>query len=664
MAQLLSGTRVYGNTSIDSVLIVGNVTPYAATSNSTGSLQVTGGVGITGNTWQLGKITAGDQIGNPNIINVLNTSLTTGINGYRPVNLIDGNAVFKIARVGTQFGSAAVELQLWDSNITTPNAYFQLTAASNTFSIADRVTGTTNTRLNIGPDGSVSITTAIPSASNTSGSLQVAGGLGVAGNIYSGNIIITGTTSNGITFPDGTRQTTAASGSGTDQYARDTANLSIGVDATQNTWISSNVAYFQGIEDTQNTNITAVNNKMQSAYNSANTNATNLTYVNQYASSGYALSNTNQQNIVYVNEFAQSGYDTANAVNGYAVSGYALANTNATNITYVNEFAQSAYDTANGANGLAAGAYNQANVTVGVDATQNTQIQGLQGTNDAQNTTISIIQGVDLGQNATITSVNQFAQAAYDQANTATGLGNIIFNKTLSMDGVDLTQNASITAVNQFAQSAYTKANNALANTTGTFAGDLTVTGNVYIGGTANLTGNLITNFINTTGGTSANLVIDPDGTGLLITSPTTPVAIQNTYTSTSNTTGALVVSGGLGVSGNINASLVLAGHAPRAFTATNTSSIVTTPSYDQYSFTSLSTTLSISTSGNWADGQKIMFRFLDAGTAAALSWSASYVPIGVTLPTSTTPGKTTYVGCIYNLNNTRWDVIAVTTQA
>ena len=51
MAQLLTGTRVYGNTSIDSQLIVGKVTPYAATSNTTGSLIVTGGVGVSGNVY-------------------------------------------------------------------------------------------------------------------------------------------------------------------------------------------------------------------------------------------------------------------------------------------------------------------------------------------------------------------------------------------------------------------------------------------------------------------------------------------------------------------------------------------------------------------------------------------------------------------------------------
>lgn len=51
------------------------------------------------------------------------------------------------------------------------------------------------------------------------------------------------------------------------------------------------------------------------------------------------------------------------------------------------------------------------------------------------------------------------------------------------------------------------KANNALANTTGTFGGDLTIAGNV---------------------------------------------AIANTTASTSNTTGALIVSGGMGVTGNV----------------------------------------------------------------------------------------------------------------
>jgi hypothetical protein len=49
---------------------------------------------------------------------------------------------------------------------------------------------------------------------NTSGSLIVYGGAGIRGNVYSGGIYLTGATSNGITFVDGTKQTSAGAGIG------------------------------------------------------------------------------------------------------------------------------------------------------------------------------------------------------------------------------------------------------------------------------------------------------------------------------------------------------------------------------------------------------------------------------------------------------------------
>ena len=85
----------------------------------------------------------------------------------------------------------------------------------------------------------------------------------------------------------------------------------------------------------------------------------------------------------------------------------------------------------------------------------------------------------------------------------------------------------------------------------------------------------------------------------------------------------------------------------------------------DIYAFTALSTTLVIATpTGTPVDGNKLIFRILDNGTTRTLTWSTTYTAIGVTLPTATTANKTVYVGCIYNTNNTRWDAIAVTTQA
>jgi hypothetical protein len=83
------------------------------------------------------------------------------------------------------------------------------------------------------------------------------------------------------------------------------------------------------------------------------------------------------------------------------------------------------------------------------------------------------------------------------------------------------------------------------------------------------------------------------------------------------------------------------------------------------YAFTALATTLTINApTGTPVDGDKLTFRILDNGAPQTLSWNATYTAIGVTLPTTTTAGKTTYVGCIYNANNIRWDVIAVSTQA
>jgi hypothetical protein len=104
----------------------------------------------------------------------------------------------------------------------------------------------------------------------------------------------------------------------------------------------------------------------------------------------------------------------------------------------------------------------------------------------------------------------------------------------------------------------------------------------------------------------------------------------------------------------------------PRVSTAASAASI--TPdvaSFDQYCLTAQAAALAINApTGTPVNGNKLIFRFLDNGTARALTWNATYTVIGVTLPTTTTINKMLYVGCIYNAANTRWDVIAVTTQA
>jgi hypothetical protein len=104
----------------------------------------------------------------------------------------------------------------------------------------------------------------------------------------------------------------------------------------------------------------------------------------------------------------------------------------------------------------------------------------------------------------------------------------------------------------------------------------------------------------------------------------------------------------------------------PRVTSTTSASSLTPDVSAaDIYAYTALAANLTINApTGTPVDGDKLIFRLLDNGTSRTLTWNATYTVIGVTLPTSTTASKMTYVGCIYNAANTRWDVIAVTTQA
>ena len=86
---------------------------------------------------------------------------------------------------------------------------------------------------------------------------------------------------------------------------------------------------------------------------------------------------------------------------------------------------------------------------------------------------------------------------------------------------------------------------------------------------------------------------------------------------------------------------------------------------YDQYIVRDQNGALAISApTGTPVDGNKLIFRIFTSVAGAAITWDATYTPIGTTLPIVTVTNKMIYVGCIYNVTNTRWDVVAVTTQA
>lgn len=103
--------------------------------------------------------------------------------------------------------------------------------------------------------------------------------------------------------------------------------------------------------------------------------------------------------------------------------------------------------------------------------------------------------------------------------------------------------------------------------------------------------------------------------------------------------------------------------------TASTSSITVDISSYDQYVVTALAAAISFpaSTTGTPVNGDKIIIRLKDNGTARAISWTTtgagSWRAVGVTLPTTTVISKVLYIGAIYNSDESYWDVVAVAQQ-
>ena len=76
------------------------------------------------------------------------------------------------------------------------------------------------------------------------------------------------------------------------------------------------------------------------------------------------------------------------------------------------------------------------------------------------------------------------------------------------------------------------------------------------------------------------------------------------------------------------------------------------------------SATTIASPTGAPVQGQSLIIRLKDDGTARAITWNAIFRGIGITLPTTTTANKLLYIGCMYNSTDTKWDIIALKEEA
>lgn len=102
--------------------------------------------------------------------------------------------------------------------------------------------------------------------------------------------------------------------------------------------------------------------------------------------------------------------------------------------------------------------------------------------------------------------------------------------------------------------------------------------------------------------------------------------------------------------------------------TASNATITPTSDTTNQYTVTALAAAATIAVpTGSPIDGQKLTIRIKDNGTARALTWTVSaggYRIVGTTLPATTVISKVLYVGCIYNSQDSFWDVVAIAQQA
>jgi hypothetical protein len=103
----------------------------------------------------------------------------------------------------------------------------------------------------------------------------------------------------------------------------------------------------------------------------------------------------------------------------------------------------------------------------------------------------------------------------------------------------------------------------------------------------------------------------------------------------------------------------------PDVQTVASAATVTPTSTNDLVTITAQAAALALANpTGTWVEGQPLMIRIKDNGTARAITYGTNYRAIGITLPTTTVLSKTTYIGLIYNSTDTKWDAIGVTTQA
>ena len=205
--------------------------------------------------------------------------------------------------------------------------------------------------------------------------------------------------------------------------------------------------------------------------------------------------------------------------------------------------------------------------------------------------------------------------------------------------------------VNNYVQTILSNASNGTAASTDYIVGNNNTTASTYFGdfgmNSSGWTGSAGTNSFN-----APNMVFLTSTSADLLIGTTTANAIR------------FAINGGADSAQITSAGTFISTSAPNIGTITSASTITPTVSSGQYNVTALAAAATIAIpTGTVVDGQRLMIRIKDNGTARALTWtttSGGYRAQGVTLPTTTVISTPLYVGCVYNAQDTYWDVLAV----
>ena len=345
-----------------------------------------------------------------------------------------------------------------------------------------------NGSINSATIGQLLLTSAQQSTTNGSGTLIVSGGAGITGNVYTGGIFITGS-ANGITFSDGSIQTSAGASAATgaaafaqanaaNQYANSAyaqanaafaqanaanqyANSAFAKANTVATDLSNFTSLFSGIEATQNTRITNAENNTQAAFDKANS-------ANVLAQAAFNTANTkfNTSGGTITGDTVVTGNLTVTGTQFYA---------NTVNLTVVDNII-TLNSNVTGAPSLSAG------IEVNRGSSTNTKLLWSEANTSWEFTNNGItyekIPGLTYVQAAfdkANTAEGSVGFLAFDKANSANVLAQAAFNAANTAGGADTFARQTANAATVLAQAAFNKANTSdavLTSTVDTFTGN------------------------------------------------------------------------------------------------------------------------------------------------------------------------------------------------